>query len=168
MEAKKREQNILQPGLPNVWCILIGRGGLRSQSHINNAHSALKSGPVPVFCHFGGGPEPDRSTIKGNNQKTRPRPKKTAKNRSKPVRTSLCKDRGPDWSKPVMTFFFQHPLTYCRQNTQKISQIGPELSEISSKPSLNAKFVHSNSVLMISHSILDQFVKFFVCFDGNK
>ena len=131
-------------------------------------NSALKSGPVPVFCHFGGGPEPDRSTIKGNNQKTGPRPKKTAKNRSKPVRTSLCKDRSPDWSKPVMTFFFQHPLTYCRQNTQKISQIGPELSEISSKPSLNAKFVHSNSVLMISHSILDQFVRFFVCFDGNK
>jgi hypothetical protein len=113
--------------------------------------SALKSGPVPVFCHIGGGPEPDRSNIKGNSQKTGPRLKKTTKNQSKPVQTSLCKDCGPDWSKPVMTFFFQHPLTYCRQNTQKNSQIGPELSDISSKPSLNAKFVHVSLAPQLPH-----------------
>ena len=81
--------------------------------------SALKSSPVQVFCHFGGGLEPDRSTIKGNSQKTRPRLKKTPKNWSKPVQTSLCKDHSPDWSKLVMPFFFWHPLMYCHQNTQK-------------------------------------------------
>jgi hypothetical protein len=48
--------------------------------------SAWKSGPVPVFYLFGSGPQPDWSSIKGNSQKTRPKPKK---NHKKPVRTSL-------------------------------------------------------------------------------
>ena len=81
--------------------------------------SAWKSGPVPVFYHFGGGLQPDRSSIKGNSQKTGPKPKKTAKNRSEPVRTGLHEHRSPDLLKLVITLFSHIPLLIADETHKK-------------------------------------------------
>ena len=61
-----------------------------------------------------------------------------------------------------MSAFLAPPPTKCEQLTPKVSQIGQETSEISSKPSLMSSKFCSKSVLMISHSILDQFARFLV------
>ena len=39
---QKKGTKMLQPGLPNVWCNLIGRGGLRSQCHIGREQQELQ------------------------------------------------------------------------------------------------------------------------------
>ena len=63
--------------------------------------SAWKSGPVPVFYHFGGGLQPDRSSIKGNSQKTGPKPKKlqkTGQNQFELVYTNTAVQTCWNWS----------------------------------------------------------------------
>jgi hypothetical protein len=74
-----------------------------------------------------------------------------------------------DWLSPVYHWTDTATCSPCHslETDQIIKQIGQELGEMSSKLGLVSGFRQSESVLMISHSILDQFAQLIGQFQGN-